>query len=226
MPSFWKKVYLIYQKDLREEIQTFNHLLGTLVFGVMLVFIFSYALELVELETDLIFPAVLWVTIYFSSALALQRGFAKEQEGGTLDALLLASGDRSILFFAKFFASLTVLLIFEAVVVPLFWIFMDINGANLSLGLFLVSLLLGNWGLAAVGTVLNGITIQLPGARLLFPLLLFPLLIPLLMGAILTSQGALLGQAGSVLGWIYLLVAFDLLFTVIPLLLFDYVLEG
>ena len=226
MPSAWNKVCLIYQKDLKDEIRTFSHLLGTLVFGVMLVFIFSYALQLVDLEPNRIFAAVLWVSIYFSATLALQRAFAKEHEDRTLDALLLASGDRGILFVAKFLSSLTILLIFEAVVVPLLWIFMGISAQKLHLGLFLASLFLGSWGLAAIGTMLNGMTVQLPGARLLFPILMFPLLMPLLMGAILISQGAIFGEVESVMGWIYLLLAFDFIFTMIPLLLFDYVLEG
>lgn len=226
VPNYWNKVFLIYQKDLKDEIRTFSHLLGTLVFGVMLVFIFSYALQLVHLETDSIFPAVLWVSVYFAATIALQRAFAKEHEDRTLDALLLASGDRGILFIAKFFCSLTILLIFEAVVVPLFWIFMGVTGYNLHMGLFLVSLSLGSWGLAAIGTMLNGMTVQLPGSRLLFPILMFPLLLPLFMGAILTTQGAILGEVQSVMGWIFLLLAFDLIFTISPLLLFDYVLEG
>ena len=209
-----------------DELRTFSQLLSTLVFGIMLVFIFSFALQLVELHTDSVFPAVLWVSVYFAAALALHRSFAKEHENGTLDALLLASGDQGILFLAKFFSSLTVLLIFEAVVVPLFWIFLGIGGNGLNVGFFLVSLSLGSWGLAAVGTMVNAITVQLPGARLLFPILMFPLLIPVLMGAVLCSQGALRGEIRPVMGWLYLLIAYDLIFTIIPMLLFEYVLEG
>lgn len=226
MPSAWKKVFLIYQKDLKDEMRTFSHLIGTLIFGVMLVFIFSYALQLVDLESEKVFPAVLWVSIYFAATLALQRAFAKEHDDATLDALLMASGDRGLLFIAKFLYSLTILLIFEAIVVPLFWVFMGFHGQDSSLGFFVASLLLGSWGLAAIGTMLNGMTVQLPGSRLLFPILMFPLLIPLLMGAILCSQGALSGEVQPAMGWVYLLLAFDFVFTIVPLLLFDYVLEG
>ena len=82
MPNFWGKVYLVYLKDLKDEIRSFHHLVGTLVFGVMLVFISSYALQLVELDTDRVFPAVLWVSVYFAATLALQRAFSKEHEKG------------------------------------------------------------------------------------------------------------------------------------------------
>ncbi|MDI9421000.1 MAG: heme exporter protein CcmB [Bacillota bacterium] len=226
MPNFWGKVYLVYLKDLKDEIRSFHHLVGTLVFGVMLVFISSYALQLVELDTDRVFPAVLWVSVYFAATLALQRAFSKEHEKGSLDALLLASGDRGILFLAKFLCSLTVLLILEVVVIPLFWVFLGVSAPDLNMGFFFASLFLGSWGLAAIGTMLNGMTVQLPGARLLFPVLMFPLLIPLLMGAILCSQGAVSGEVQSTMGWVYVLLAFDFVFTITPLLLFDYVLEG
>jgi heme exporter protein B len=226
VPNFWGKVYLVYLKDLKDEIRSFHHLVGTLVFGVMLVFISSYALQLVELDTDRVFPAVLWVSVYFAATLALQRAFSKEHEKGSLDALLLASGDRGILFLAKFLCSLTVLLILEVVVIPLFWVFLGVSAPDLNMGFFFASLFLGSWGLAAIGTMLNGMTVQLPGARLLFPVLMFPLLIPLLMGAILCSQGAVSGEVQSTMGWVYVLLAFDFVFTITPLLLFDYVLEG
>jgi len=224
--KFVRRILLIYRKDLQDELRSTDHLLSTLVFGTMLVFVFSFALELADVGTEQIFPAVLWVSIFFMSALALQCSFAKEREHGALDALLLASGERSVLFYAKFLFSLTVLLLLELVVVPLLWIFLDVGVGSASLWFFLAAVLAGSWGLAAVGTLLNGITVQLSGARLLFPILAFPLLIPLLMGAILCTQGALSGQVQAVLGWFYLLLVFDLLFTVLPLLLFDYILEG
>jgi heme exporter protein B len=226
MPKFWRTVYWIYLKDLKEEFRSTDHLLATLVFGTMLVFVFSFALELVEVSTDQVFPAALWVSVFFMAILALQRSFAKEREGGTLDALLVVSRERSVLFYAKFLASFTILLLLEVVVVPLLWILIEVTGPKVNLWLFLASVFLGSWGLAAVGTLLSGITAQLPGARLLFPILAFPILIPLLIGAVLCTQGALLGEVEPVLGWFYLLLIFDLLFTILPLVLFDYVVEG
>lgn len=226
MSSYWRKVLIIYCKDLKDELRSFDNLLSTLVFGIMLVFIFSFAFQLTDLETDQAFPAVLWVSVFFSAMLAIQRSFAKEQDNGALDSLLLVTGDRGLIFLAKFFCNFTILLIFDLLVVPLLWMFIGVSSVEFNLGLFLASLLVGSWGLAAIGTMLNGITIQLPSGRLLFPILMFPLLIPLLIGVILCTHAAILGGGESVLGWLYFLLAFDLLFTIIPLLLFDYVLEG
>lgn len=198
MPNYWRKVFLVYHKDVRDEFRTFDNLLATLIFGVMLVFIFSFAFQLVELQSQQAFPAVLWVSVFFSSMLAIQRSFAKEKDNGSLDALLLATGDRGIIFLAKFLCNFTVLVVFELVVVPLLWMFIGVNTVgSFDIALFIASLVLGSWGLAAIGTMLNGITIQIPSARLLFPILMFPLLIPLLIGVILCSHAALVGDRGA-----------------------------
>jgi heme exporter protein B len=225
--NYFHRVLLIYVKDIKDEFRTFDNLLSTIIFGVMLVFIFSFAFQLTDLAVDQAFSAVLWVSIFFSSVLAIQRSFAKERENNVMDALLLASGDRGIIFLAKFLCNLTVLLLFELVVVPLLWIFTGISAlGHIQAGLFIGSLFLGSWGLAAIGTMLNGITIQLPSARLLFPILLFPLLIPLLIGVIQCTNTALLGVSEPLSGWVYFLISFNILFTVLPLVLFDFVLEG
>lgn len=201
-------------------------MLSTLIFGMMLVFIFSFAFQLADLQTAETFPAVLWVSIFFSGMLALQRSFAKEKDQGALEGLLLACGDRNILFIAKLATSLTMLIACELVIVPLLWVFLEVQVVAMNWWLFFISLLLGSFGFAALGTLLNAITMQLPNSRLLFPILLFPLLIPILIGAILCMQGALNGEFKTVLGWIYVLLACDFLFTIIPLFLFEYVLEG
>ena len=132
--------------------------------------------------TDQVFPAALWVSVFFMAILALQRSFAKEREGGTLDALLVVSRERSVLFYAKFLASFTILLLLEVVVVPLLWILIEVTGPKVNLWLFLASVFLGSWGLAAVGTLLSGITGASWGEA--FSHSGLPILIPLLIGAV------------------------------------------
>lgn len=226
MPSFGRKVFLIFQKDLKEELRTADHLLSTLIFGAMLVFVISFSLQIAAVDAERIFPALLWISIFFMATLALQRAMVKEKDSGALDALLLATGERSIFFYAKFLSSFTVLVLLELVVIPLLWIFVEVRTTQAELWYFVLSILLGSWGLAAVGSLLNAITMQLPNARLLFPILMFPILIPLLLAAILCTQGALMGETSSVLGWLYLMLVYNLVFTIVPLFLFDYILEG
>ncbi|NLJ81206.1 MAG: hypothetical protein GX335_09300 [Firmicutes bacterium] len=226
MGKYLNKVFLIYWKDIRDEVRSFDNLLSTILFGVMLIFIFSFAFQLADLDVEQAFSAILWVSIFFSSVLAIQRSFAKEEENNVLDGLLLGTGDRGSIFLAKFLCNLTILLIFEAVITPLLWIFIGASGVKASLGLLVPALFLGSWGLAAIGTMLNGMTVQLPAARLLFPILLFPLMVPVLVAVIQCTAAAFAAPGESVAAWLYFLASFDLLFVIVPLLLFDYILEG
>jgi len=225
--SYLGRVFLIYRKDMRDEIRSFDNLLATILFGIMLVFIFSFAFQLADVDVEQAFPAVLWVNIFFASVLAVQRSFAKELDNDVLDGLLLGTGDRGSIFLAKFLCNLSILFIFELIVTPLLWLFIDLPGAvQAAGGVLLLALFLGSWGLAAIGTMLSGMTAQLPRARLLFPILLFPLMIPVLIAVIQATAAAVKLQPEPAAAWLYFLAGFNLLFTAVPLVLFDYVLEG
>lgn len=220
-----RQVYYILQKDLKTEVKTLDNFLSSVVFGIMLVFIFTFAFQLSEVQINQAFAAVLWVSIFFCAIIGLQRSMYREMENGAMDALYLATGDQGTIFLAKMLGNLITLLVFEAVIVPVLWIFSGIYGVGMNWWLFLITLFLGTWGLAAIGTMLTGITVQLPTARLLFPILIFPLLIPLLIAVIQCTNSALLNSSNAH-SWLYLLLAYDVLFTVLPYVLFDYILEG
>lgn len=227
MTEYGRKIWLLYLKDLRTELSTEDNLLSTFVFGIMLVVIFSFAFQLADVPVDRALAAVLWISVFFTSTLSLQRSFAIEQKNDALSALLLAVGDRGAVFLAKMLSNLTSLLLLELILVPLAWVLINVQSAGpTQFGLLIGVLFLGSWGLAAVGTLINGMTVQLANARLLFPILLFPLLIPILIGGVLCVSAALNYSTGSVKGWLYLLLCFDLIYTVVPFVLFDLILEG
>lgn len=225
MAEHLHKIWLIYLKDLKDEICTLDNLLSTVIFGIMSVVVFSFAFQLTDLAVDQAFAAVLWVSIFFGSTLAVQRSFAREEANDAIGALLLAAGDRSSIFLAKLLTNISVLVLFEIVIVPFLWVLLDVRAAQgVNIFLFAAAILFGSWGLAAVGTLINSITVQLPNARQLFPILLFPLLVPILIGSVMCINAAL--NSESIHGWLYLLICFDLVYTVVPLFLFDYILEG
>lgn len=222
--EYLKKVGLIFRKDWRAEFREWNNLLSTAVFALMLVFIFSFSLNLLGQPGELFFPALIWVILLFASTLGTGGAFAREKENDVLDALILAAGERSAIFFGKFLSNLALLLLVELLVVPVFLILLDFHG-RFGAGLFLGTLCLGSCGLSLVGTFLHALTMQIRGAQLLLPVLLFPLAIPLLIAVIECTRAAAGFGVGEVAMWLYFLVVYDLVFILIPLLLFDYVLE-
>lgn len=222
--DYLQKVGLIFMKDFKEELKELSNLLSTVIFALMLVFIFSFSLNLVEMQGSAVYPALIWMIILFASTLGMVRSFSKEKENDVLEAVILAAGERSTIFFGKFLANLCLLVAVEALVIPAFFIFLDFQGDVKPL-LLIGTLLLGSAGLALVGTFLNTITGQIRGSQILLPILLFPLTIPLLMAVVACTRVAFGGGAGNESMWLFFLAIFDLLFIVLPLILFDYVLE-
>lgn len=225
MNGYLRNIKVVYFRDLKQELRGLDEFLSMVVFGVMLVFITSFAFQLTDVDTSRILPAVLWVTIFFASELAVQHSFAREKERNAIDALLMALGDKSVLFYAKALANFTILLVFGVIILPVLWIFCDVSLRGVNLWLLVFSLVWGSWGLAAVGTMLTAMTVQLPNSRLL-PILMFPLLIPLFIAVVRCTDLAILGVTEGALGWVYFVSVYDLLFSLLPLILFEFVLEG
>ena len=101
---------------------------------------------------------------------------------------------------------------------------MDITHALPALTLVIA---LGTLGLSAVGTLFAAMTAGVRARELLFPVLLLPVQVPVLLGAVKATEAALAGEPlSAVAQWIKLLVSADVVYVVIGILTFDFVLEG
>ena len=148
---------------------------------------------------------------------------AIEKDRGCLDGLLLAPVDRTAIYFGKVISNLAFMLIVEAIVLPIYSFLYNVNLFNP--GLLLV-ILLGSIGYTVVGTLLASMAIQARTRDVLLPILLFPVAIPVLIAAVKASGGFLTGDVFSViLPWINLLIVYDVIFTAIAFMVFDYVVE-
>jgi heme exporter protein B len=77
-----------------------------------------------------------------------------------------------------------------------------------------------------VGTLLSSMAVQARTRDVLLPILLFPVVIPVLVAAVKASGGYLTGaEMGEILPWLNLLIAYDVIFTAIAFMVFDYVVE-
>ena len=93
------------------------------------------------------------------------------------------------------------------------------------IGLLLV-ILLGSIGYVAVGTLLASMAVQTRTRDILLPILLFPVEIPVFIAAVKASTGFLQGvEVSEIMPWINLLIVYDVVFTAVAFMLFDYVVE-
>jgi len=221
--AYLNQIRLLVQKDIRESFRRPAHLLGALVFSGLLLFVFSLQLQFQPEGGNPWAPSFLWVLLLFASLFTMNRSFAKEQQNDCHWALLMAVEEKSALFLAKAAGNLLLLALVAILVVPLSVVLWDIRGP-VSLGLFLVTLAAGLVGLSLVSTLLAGITWQAEGESVLLPVLALPISIPLLLGLVELTRTSL-GVSDAVQPWLYLVLLFDTLFLLLPIVLFDYILE-
>ena len=110
---------------------------------------------------------------------------------------------------------------------PVFGIFYNVRWAQQFWPLLLV-LILGTWGLTTIGTVFSALTVNIRLREVMLPLLVYPVMIPLLLGAMRLSTLLVAGQAitGDETVWFRLLIGYDIIFTALSLVLMDTVLLG
>ena len=111
---FLRAVRAVVWKDLAAELRSRELLSAMLVFALLVILIFNFALELDAKTRATVTAGVLWVTFAFAGTLGLNRSMAMEKDRGCLDGLLLAPVDRSAIYFGKAIGNLVFMLIVEA----------------------------------------------------------------------------------------------------------------
>ena len=216
-------VWLIFRKDFQVEWRGRQGVPVMLVFSLLVIFLFNFALQLSPQLQSGLAAGLLWVTLAFAATLGLNRSAALERENNALEGLMLAPVDRSAIFFGKSLSNLVFTLLVALILMPLISLFFRQN--LLRPALFIV-VLLGTGAYTSLGTILSALSIQTRTRDVLLPVLLYPLSIPILIAAVEASQGILSGQPiGELQKWIYLLLGCGILFTAAGLLLFDTILE-
>jgi len=223
-PSLFKATWAIVQKDLAAELRSRELLSAMLVFSLLVILIFNFALELDIRVRQSVTAGVLWTTFAFAGTLGLNRSMAVEKDRGCMDGLLLAPVDRSAIFFGKAISNLAFMLIVEAIVLPLYAILY--NEVRIFQLEFLGVILLGSIGYIAVGTLLSAMTVQTRTRDVLLPILLFPVAVPVLLAAVKAS-GGLLNNATipEIMTPLNILIAYDVIFISIAYMVFDFVVE-
>ncbi len=221
--AYLRSIWAIIWKDLAAELRSRELLSAMLVFALLVILIFNFALELDAKTRTTVTAGVLWVTFAFAGTLGLNRSMATEKDRGCLDGLLLAPVDRSAIYFGKAIANLVFMLIVEAIVLPVYSILYNTNLFNP--GLLLV-ILLGSIGYTAVGTLLASMAVETRTRDVLLPILLFPVAIPVLIASVKASTGFLQGAPmNEISPWVNLLIVYDLIFTAVAFMVFDYIVE-
>ena len=218
-----RATFAIVRKDLAAEWRSRELFTSMLIFSLLVILIFNFALELDPKTRTGVTAGVLWVTFTFAGTLGLNRSMAVEKDRGCMDGLLLAPVDRSAIYFGKAISNLVFMLVVETIMLPVYSVLYNTNLFQPGL---LVVILLGSVGYVAVGTLLSAMAVQTRTRDVLLPILLFPLVVPVVIAAVKASGGILQGLSFSeIRTWINLLLVYDVIFIAISFMFFEYVVE-
>jgi heme exporter protein B len=224
--TFVRRSWAVVWKDVLVERRSKETVNAVLFFSVLLLFVFEFTLGADRERLASVLPGLFWLGILLAGLLGLGRTFVLERENECWEALLLTPGDKSAVYVGKLVGNLLLMALVEAVVLALFTLFLNVDLGRALPGLVLV-LALGTVGIAAVGTLFGAMTAHVRARELLFPVLLLPVLVPVLLAIVKSTEALLAGEPlAAVSHWLKLLAAADVIYVVVGLLTFDVVLEG
>jgi heme exporter protein B len=218
-----RQAAVIAGKDLRVELRG-RHALGTLLpFAATLLVAFGFAFGPGRDVLERTAPGLLWMAVLFAAVMAARRAYQAEAEDGALEGLLLAPVDKAAIFLGKLSAIAVELVALVVAVLLLVVVLFDLTlGSPLALaGAFA----LGSVGLAAVGGLFGVVAEAARTREAVFPMLVLPLATPVLIAGVRATDLAATGRAGEAASWLGLLVAFDLVFVSVGILVFGYLME-
>lgn len=218
---FFGHVWAIFAKDVRCELRSRQAWTSMGLFALLVLVIFNFAFDLRVDNRAAVAPGALWVAFIFASLLGLGRTIANEREQGSMDRLLLCPVDRRAIYLAKLLGNLLFIGVVEIVALPVFAVLFDVS---LFVGALLPIVLFGTLGIASVGTLFAVMAATTRARELLLPLLVFPLIVPIVIAAV-RATGQLMVPSPNEPPWLGLIIAFDVIFMSISMLMFPYVIE-
>ncbi len=220
VPGWWRGALVVAGKDLRSELRTKDALNASLAFSVVILLLFSFAFDPTVEETRALAGGLLWLVFAFAGALILNRSFARELANDCLDALVASPVSPAALYLGKVAANWVLLMVVQLASLVVFGVFYNAAWTR-RLGALVGVVALGTWALSVVGTLFSALTVNLRLRELMLPLLVYPVLIPALLGAIQLTGPLAMGEApgAGTEVWLRLLVGFDVIFTALALAL-------
>ena len=226
MSAYARRAWIVLWKDLLTERRSKESLNALFFFALLLLFLFQFTLGPDRDRLRAAMPGLLWLGFVLAGLLGLGRSFVLERENDCWEGLLLTPGDKSAIYLGKLLANIALMGAVELVVLVLFGVFYNVD-LGAALGPLAAVLALGTIGLAAVGTLFAAMTAQVRARELLFPVLLLPAQIPVLLATVSATQVVLLGQPLADAGqWLRLLAAADVVYLVVGVLTFEFVLDA
>ncbi len=222
MMAFLRVAALVMRKDLTVEVRSREVIYTTIFFAVSCVLVFAFALVKEGRPLEDAAAGIMWISVAFAGTLALGRTFERERHAETLRALMLAPTSRPAIYVGKLLGIVLLLVVVEAVLMPLVGLLFHAPIANSPFRLTAL-LVLGTIGFSAVGTLFAAMLVRARSRDVMLPILLYPITIPVIIAGV-RGTAALFEPVPAIdLAdmWMALLVFFDIVFVTLALWTFE-----
>jgi heme exporter protein B len=211
----------IFRKDWQSELRTRYAVSALLMFVVTTIAIILFSLGSEGAPADVL-SGMLWVVIFFAAMSGLSRTFVMEEERGTSMTLQLLAPPSAV-YCGKLLFNLVLIAGVNLLTVVLYSLF--INGFVIkTASIFAVTIILGSFGFAAAATIIAAIIARASTKGTLYPVLSFPILLPLLLTVInatrLAAEGAFFEEA---YGEFQILISYIVVVIATSFIVFDFV---
>jgi heme exporter protein B len=219
--NFITSTLAIVSKDVRSELRTRYAMNALLMFVVTSVATILFALREDVVSTEVL-SGMFWVVVFFTAMSGLSRIFVSEEERGTTMTLQLVASP-SVVYFGKLIFNCGLTLALSSAVTILYLAAFPAFIIK-SMAIFTLTIFLGSIGFAAAATIIAAIIAKANTKGTLYPVLSFPILIPLLMTVMKSTARALDGELLiAAMGEFQILVSYLMIMIAGSYLLFDYV---
>ncbi len=215
------KSIALFKKDWQQELRTKYSINSLLMFVIVTVSLLLFSVG-EESLSPFIISGFFWVVVFFVAMMGLSRAFVAEEEKGTSLVLQLIISPSAI-FVGKFLFNFVLISILVPIIIILFILFFNSFVIYNNL-FFLLTIFLGNIGISTTSTIIAAIVAKANYKGKLYPVLSFPLLLPLIL--LLTEitrqaiEGRTLIQNFAEVG---ILICYDVIMLVGSYLLFEYI---
>lgn len=220
--NWFQAMQAVLVKDFQLELRSKYALNTVLAFvaGALLVVLFSLRAEELPLTAR---SGLIWIIILFASLSGLGRSFIAETERGTFDLLRL-HGEPSAIYTGKLIFNFlfTLLVTFLSVFAYIFMLNITVYHP----WLLLFVLIFGTLGLSGVSTMLGAVVSQASQKGTIFSVLSLPLLVPLILLMVRTTESAFSENlAEGLTDDVLAMVGFAGVVVSVSVILFDFIWE-
>ncbi|HXN06652.1 MAG TPA: heme exporter protein CcmB, partial [Nitrospiria bacterium] len=212
---FFNVIRSIFYKDILSEIRNRENISSMLFFALAVILIFSFSFSMDAKTTLDLMPGIIWVAFGFTGIIGLGKSFLTEVHNDCMEYLQMAPVPKGAIYLGKLAGNVFFMLMAEIILLPLFIVFFNLEILD-KLPVLLLIFLFATIGLSTLGTLFSALTVQVRAREVMFPVLLLPLAVPVFIGAVEATRGAMSGDPLALYGhWIWLLGIYDLIFVLV-----------